>query len=74
MAPDDSYVVIGPIRCKKCSYKGDIESFEKLHLFIPVIKCPQCDETDVDIIARRECCVKGIAPISTYMYAKELSP
>ena len=48
------------IRCKKCSYKGDIESFEKLHFFIPVVKCPQCDETDVDIIAGRECCVKKI--------------
>ncbi len=48
------------IRCKKCSYKGDIESFERQHFFIPVIKCPQCDETDVDIFAGRECCVKKI--------------
>jgi hydrogenase nickel incorporation protein HypA/HybF len=48
------------IRCKKCSYNGIIESFEKLHFFIPVIKCPQCDETDVDIITGRECCVKKI--------------
>ena len=48
------------IRCKKCSYKGCIEFFEKLHFFIPVIKCPKCDETDVDIVAGRECCVKKI--------------
>jgi hydrogenase nickel incorporation protein HypA/HybF len=48
------------IRCKKCSYKGDIEPFERLHFFIPVIKCPQCDETDVDIVAGRECCVQKI--------------
>jgi len=48
------------IRCKKCSYDGSLEFFEKLHSFIPVIKCPQCDETDVDIIAGRECCVTKI--------------
>src|SRR5659263_72766 len=48
------------IRCKECSYIGDLGSFEKLHFFIPVIKCPQCDEPDVDIIAGRECCVKKI--------------
>lgn len=48
------------IRCKKCYYNGSIEFFEKLHFFIPVIKCPQCDETDVDIVAGRECCVKKI--------------
>ena len=48
------------IRCKKCSYKGDIKYFERLHFFIPIIKCPLCDETDVDIIAGRECCVKKI--------------
>ena len=48
------------IRCRKCLYNGSIEFFEKLHFFIPVIKCPQCDERDVDIIAGRECCVKKI--------------
>jgi len=48
------------VRCKKCSYNGSIEFFEKSHFVIPVIKCPQCNETDVDIIAGRECCVKKI--------------
>ncbi|VVB87019.1 putative hydrogenase nickel incorporation protein HypA [uncultured archaeon] len=53
--------VIKPlISCKKCSYRGPIEFFEKLHFFLPVIKCPQCNETDVDIIEGRECCVKKI--------------
>jgi hydrogenase nickel incorporation protein HypA/HybF len=53
--------VIKPlINCKKCSYEGPIEFFEKLHFFLPVIKCPQCEETEVDIIAGRECCVKKI--------------
>lgn len=53
--------VIKPlIRCRKCSYEGPIEFFEKMHFFLPVIKCPQCKEADVDIIAGRECCVKKI--------------
>ncbi len=53
--------VIKPvIKCKKCSYKGSIQFFERLHFFLPVIKCPECGEIDVDIIAGRECCVTRI--------------
>jgi hydrogenase nickel incorporation protein HypA/HybF len=53
--------VIKPlISCKNCSYNGEIEFFERLHFFLPVIKCPKCGETDVDITAGRECCVKKI--------------
>jgi len=48
------------IDCKKCSYKGPIESFEKLHFFLPVIKCPECGEPEVDIVGGRECCVRKI--------------
>ncbi len=48
------------INCKICGYNGAIEFFEKLHFFLPVIKCPKCGETDIDIIAGRECCVKKI--------------
>jgi len=53
-------VVKPSINCKKCYYKGPIELFEKLHFFLPVIKCPKCDESDVEIVAGRECCVKKI--------------
>ena len=53
--------VIKPlIHCRKCSYEGLIGSFEKLHFFLPTIKCPECGDVDVDIIAGRECCVKKI--------------
>ncbi len=53
--------VIKPlIECRKCSYRGAIEFFERLHFFLPVIKCPECGGTDVDIIAGRECSVKKI--------------
>lgn len=54
-------VVKPSINCKKCSYNGNIEFFEKLHFFLPVIKCPQCNEPDVEIVAGRECCVKKIS-------------
>ncbi len=47
------------IKCV-CSYKGHIEFFEKLHFFLPVIKCPQCGGTDVEIIEGRECCIRKI--------------
>jgi hydrogenase nickel incorporation protein HypA/HybF len=53
--------VIKPlILCKKCAYNGPLEYYEKLHFFLPVIKCPQCDESEVDIVAGRECCVNKI--------------
>ncbi len=55
----DIRVITPLIKCK-CSYSGQIEFFERLHFFLPVIKCPQCGGTDVDIIAGRECCVKKI--------------
>jgi hydrogenase nickel incorporation protein HypA/HybF len=53
-------VIRSLINCKKCSYKGHIEFFEKLHFFLPVIRCPECGEGNVDIIAGRECSVKKI--------------
>ncbi len=48
------------ITCKKCSYGGPIELTEKMHFFVPVIKCPQCNGSEVEIMAGRECCVKKI--------------
>ncbi|KCZ73410.1 hydrogenase nickel insertion protein HypA [Candidatus Methanoperedens nitroreducens] len=55
----DIKVIKPMIKCK-CSYNGPVESFEKLHFFMPTIKCPKCGETDVEITAGRECCVKRI--------------
>ncbi|MBE0521529.1 MAG: hydrogenase maturation nickel metallochaperone HypA [Candidatus Methanoperedenaceae archaeon] len=53
--------VINPlIECNRCHYEGRIEYFGKLHFFLPVIKCPACNETNVDVIAGRECCIRKI--------------
>ncbi|MDD5617099.1 MAG: hydrogenase maturation nickel metallochaperone HypA [Candidatus Methanoperedens sp.] len=56
----DIKIVKPRIHCKKCSYSGNIELFEIHHFFLPVIKCPECGDADIDIIAGRECCVKKI--------------
>lgn len=56
----DIKIVKPQINCRKCSYSGNIEFFEKLHFFLPIIKCPECNDADIDIIAGRECCVKKI--------------
>lgn len=48
------------VSCKSCSYGGPIETYEKLHFFLPIIKCPKCGNPDVEIVAGRECCVKKI--------------
>ena len=52
--------VIKPLIKCRCSYSGPIEFFEKLHFFLPIIKCPECGEADIEITAGRECCVKKI--------------
>lgn len=56
----DIKIIKPQINCRKCSYSGNIELFEKLHFFLPVIKCPDCGDSDVEIVAGRECCVKKI--------------
>lgn len=56
----DIQVIKPQINCRKCSYNGNIEFFEKLHFFLPVIKCPDCGDSDLEIVAGRECCVKKI--------------
>lgn len=48
------------INCNDCSYNGPVEYFEKLHFFLPAIRCPECGKTEIDIISGRECCVKKI--------------
>ncbi len=56
----DIKVVKPTVICGKCSYNGTLELFEKLHFFLPVIRCPECGDTYVEITAGRECCVKKI--------------
>lgn len=48
------------ISCRVCSYSGPVEFFEKLHFLLPMIKCPGCGGSDIDIVAGRECCIKRI--------------
>ncbi len=48
------------IICRKCSYNGAVGLFEEIHFFLPIIRCPECGDPDVEITAGRECCVKKI--------------
>ncbi len=48
------------VHCGRCSYSGPVGFFEQLHFFLPEIRCPQCGEPEVDIVAGRECCIKKI--------------
>jgi len=48
------------IRCDNCEYLGPIEFFEKLHFLLPVIRCPKCEGSDIEILAGRNCNVKSI--------------
>ncbi len=53
--------IISPvIRCNKCEYQGPIEYFEKVHFLLPMIKCPRCEETDIEILSGKECNVKNM--------------
>ena len=56
----DIKVIKTLINCKKCSFNGPVEIFEMHHYFLPEIKCPGCGETDVEILAGRECNIKKI--------------
>lgn len=46
------------IECNQCSYHGNIKFIQALHYVLPVIHCPQCDGTDVEILQGRDCTVK----------------
>lgn len=46
------------IECNQCSYHGGIKFFQALHYVLPVIHCPACDSTDVEILQGRDCTVK----------------
>ncbi|MCJ7695630.1 MAG: hydrogenase maturation nickel metallochaperone HypA [Anaerolineaceae bacterium] len=48
------------IECNQCSYHGGIKFFQALHYVLPVIHCPACDSTDVEILAGRDCTVKNV--------------
>jgi hydrogenase nickel incorporation protein HypA/HybF len=48
------------IECNQCSYRGDIKFFQALHYVLPVIHCPACDSTDVEILQGRDCTIKDM--------------
>lgn len=47
------------IKCLSCDYTGSTNPDDSDH-YVMLVKCPECDETNLEIIAGRECNVKNI--------------
>jgi len=47
------------IECKSCNYEGLVGSDELDH-YMPIVKCPQCEDVSISITKGRECNVKNI--------------
>ncbi len=57
------------IRCKGCSYEGDMglrndEDDPLYHIYFPIMKCPKCSSFSLEIKKGKECLVKQIRIIS----------
>lgn len=48
------------IDCNQCHYHGSLRFFQALHYVLPVIHCPECESTDVEILQGRDCTVKDM--------------
>jgi len=46
------------IKCKSCDFVGT--AHDDLDYFVPIVKCPECEEQDLKITKGRECNVKSI--------------
>lgn len=47
------------IDCRNCDYRGLANTDESDH-YLSIVKCPQCDEMNVEILSGKECNVKSI--------------
>lgn len=47
------------INCNSCDYTGSTDLDDSDH-YLMIVKCPQCNERDLEIITGRECNVKNI--------------
>lgn len=47
------------IKCLSCSYTGTTDPDDSDH-YLMIVKCPECDERNLEIVAGRECNVKNI--------------
>jgi hydrogenase nickel incorporation protein HypA/HybF len=52
--------VLSRIKCKRCEYEGGMglkdDSF--YHVYFPLLRCPRCSSTSLEIKAGRECLVR----------------
>lgn len=48
------------IKCHSCNYSGSTDLDDTDH-YLMIIKCPECDERNIEVITGRECNVKNIS-------------
>lgn len=47
------------IKCNSCNYEG-LAGDDELDHYMPIVKCPECEDVSIKIIKGRECNVKNI--------------
>ena len=47
------------IKCHSCDYTGSTDLDDSDH-YLMIVKCPKCDERNIEIISGQECNVKNI--------------
>ncbi|TYB31742.1 MAG: hydrogenase maturation nickel metallochaperone HypA [Candidatus Mcinerneyibacterium aminivorans] len=52
------HIIKGVIRCQECNFKGPLESTMELNHLFPVIKCPECESNNIEIIKGDRCLVE----------------
>ena len=54
--------IFSRIRCKKCEYEGCVSLRDDFfyHVYFPLLRCPRCSSTSLEIKAGRECLIRRI--------------
>lgn len=49
----------GVIKCRDCSYKGNLETAGLDHFF-PILICPKCQSRSIEIVEGDDCIIKSL--------------
>ena len=54
--------IFSRIKCKKCEYEGSMSLRDDpfFHIYFPLLRCPCCNSTSLEIKAGRECLIRRI--------------
>jgi hydrogenase nickel incorporation protein HypA/HybF len=63
---EDAAISVTPIspvvECRECGYEGSVEvpSDPAFHIFMPALRCPRCDSSDLTIEGGRDVVIKNL--------------